>query len=63
MNYFLGQRMSRTLQEGMRAHEITDSGGILYFSDGTRTSWRRETERLSCPDWMPWHMMDWRVVA
>lgn len=54
--------MSRALQNGVTAHEITDSGGVLYFDDGARTSWRYESERLTCPDWMPWHFMKWSDV-
>lgn len=45
-----GQRMLLNLPDGVVAHEIDDSGGIMYFTDGTRTSWRMVTERLTCPD-------------
>lgn len=54
-----GQRMLLNLPDGVVAHEIDDSGGIMYFTDGTRTSWRRVTERLTCPDWCPWHRVNW----
>lgn len=58
----IGARMSITLRGNATFHEIIDSGGILYFSDGTRTSWRYEAKRLTCPDWMPWHLVDWSTV-
>ncbi len=57
-----GARMSIAVHDGVVAHEITDAGGILYFTDGTRTSWRHESKRLTCPDWCPWHLIDWSTV-
>lgn len=55
--------MSLTLHGDAISHEITDSGGIMYFQDGTRTSWRYASKRITCPDWAPWHLIDWSKVA
>lgn len=54
-----GARMSIALYGDALSHEMTDSGGIMYFKDGTRTSWRYANKRMSCPDWVAWHLVDW----
>lgn len=50
-----GQRMRLApLPAGMRAHDADDTGGIVYWDDGTRTTWHRVALRQSAPDWPPW---------
>lgn len=61
--FYAGQRMSIRLAPGVTAHEINDTGGILYHVDGTRTSWRRADKRMTCPDWMPWDLVDWSKLV
>jgi hypothetical protein len=59
--FYVGRRMSLHLPRGVVSHEVNDTGGIMYFTDGTRTSWRRADRRMSCPDWRPYHLANWNL--
>lgn len=48
---FVGQRMAINLPPGIAAHEMVDDAGIVYFADGSRTTWYRRDKRISGPGW------------
>lgn len=53
-SFYTGQRMMIALPESMDAHEVNDTGGIIYFKDGQRVSWKYDEKRMSTPDWPEW---------